>query len=194
MPRRPRAMLALMKYGLLLAALASAAACSASPPAHWAQGGAQLEIPKARWVIGTATVDVYPDGKVLVNGEQNLTVDRAGRVYDEENQPVALLEPDGRLIGPDDEALGVVGAMHASRPGEQNAWISVAPSGEVVSYDDEGERHLAGVWIGCNATPRTHQVCTLITHLLAMRIKAATERESGGPSVGIGIGVGVPIR
>jgi len=185
-----------MKPGILLTALClGGVACSSSPPAHWAQGGAQLEIPKARWVIGTATVDLIPDGKILINGEHELTIDRGGRVYDEDSQAVALLEPDGRLVGPDDEPLGVVGAMHASRPGEQNAWISVAPSGEVVSYDDEGERHLAGVWIGCNASPRTHQVCTLVTHLLAMRMKATSERgDSSGVSFGIGVGVGVPIR
>src|SRR5262245_29730513 len=146
----------------LVFVLAGLSACSASPPAHWAQGGAALDIPKARWVIGTATVDVIPDGKILINGEHEMTIDRGGRVYDEDSQPVALLERDGRLVGPDDEALGFVGAMSASKAGEQYAWLSVAPSGEVVTYDEDHERHLAGVWIGCNGSPSAHQVCTLV--------------------------------
>jgi hypothetical protein len=175
----------------LLAASLGLISCSANPPANWAKGGAPLEIPRARWVFGTSAVEVVPDGKVIIDGEHQLTIDRGGRVFDPDREPIALLEPDGRLIGPDDEAMGIVGALTASRPDEQHAWLSVAPSGEVIIYDDEGERHLAGVWIGCNATPRTHQVCTLVSHMLAMRMRAALAR--GEPSVGVGIGIGIGV-
>jgi hypothetical protein len=167
--------------------------CSANPPANWAKGGAPLDIPRARWVFGSTLVEVVQDGKVIVGGEHTLTIDRGGRVFDPDREPVALLEPDGKLIGPDDESMGVVGALHASRADEPHAWISVAPSGEVIIYDDEGERRVAGVWIGCNATPRTHQVCTLVSHLLALRMRANAERGGGEPSVGIGIGVGIGV-
>ena len=178
----------------LASVLVSAAACSATPPAHWAQGGAILDIPKARWVVGPTVVDVSPNGSVLVNGELELSVDRGGRVVDQDREPVALLEPDGKVVGPDAEPLGTVGAMHAARPGEDHAWLSLAPSGEVLIYDDEGERALAGVWIGCNVSPRAHQTCTLLTHLLAMKMKALAERREPGVGIGIGVGVGIPIR
>lgn len=169
------------------------AACSATPPANWAQGGAALDIPRARWVRGDVTVDVAPDGKIFVNGEHELNVDRGGRVYDIDSQPVALLEPDGRVVGPDETPLGTVGALHASLPGEANAWLSVTPSGEVIRYLDEGERASFGVWMGCNASPRAHQTCTLITHLLGTKIREY-ERQGSGVSIGIGVGVGIPIR
>ena len=66
------------------------------------------------------------------------------------------------------------------------------PSGEVVRYDDEGERHLFGVWVGCNQSPSAHQVCTLVSHLVGMRIKA--NEPKSGVTFGVGVGVGVPIR
>ncbi len=176
----------------MAASAALLAACSATPPANWARGGTPLDIPRARWVWGSTTVDVAPDGKVLVNGEHELNVDRAGRVFDVEGQPVALLEPDGRLTGPDDRPLGNVGAMHASPPDQETAWLSVLGSGEVIRYDDEGERSAFGVWLGCNVSPRAHQTCTLITHLLGMRLREAAERPT--PGFSIGVGVGIPIR
>lgn len=170
------------------------AACSATPPANWARGGAALDIPRARWVRGDITVDIGPDGKIFINGDHELTVDRGGRVFDVDAQPVALLEPDGHVVGPDDTPLGTVGALHASMPGEANAWLTVTGSGEVIRYDDEGERSTFGVWMGCNATMRAHQTCTLITHLVGMRIRDYERQNQGGVSIGIGVGVGVPIR
>lgn len=182
-----------MRRLALIAPLALLAACSATPPANWARGGAPLDIPRARWVWGSTTIDVSPDGKVFLNGEPELNVDRGGRVFDLDGQPVALLEPDGRVIGPDEKPLGIVGALHASLPDEATAWLSVTGSGEVIRYDDEGERSSFGVWLGCNSSPRAHQTCTLLTHLLAMRLRE-NERSSSGVSVGIGVGIGIPIR
>jgi hypothetical protein len=182
-----------MKRVALTLPLVFLAACSATPPAGWARGGAMLDIPRARWVFGSITVDVAPDGKVFLNGEHELNVDRGGRVFDTEGQPVALLEPDGRVVGPDEKPLGNVGALHASLPDEATAWLTVTDSGEVIRYNDEGERSSFGVWLGCNTSMRAHQTCTLVTHLLGMRLRDS-DRPQPGFSVGIGVGVGIPIR
>jgi hypothetical protein len=180
-----------MKVRMLLPVLALAA-CSATPPANWARGGAAVDIPRARWVRGDVIVEVMPDGKVLLDGEHEFTVDRGGRVVDSDGEPVALLEPNGRLVGPDDKDLGQVGAMHAARPDEQNAWLSVMPSGEVIVYDDEGERHVFGVWVGCNQSASAHQVCTMLSHIIGVRVRAYD--RGSGVTFGVGVGVGVPIR
>lgn len=178
-------------------------ACSASPPASWVRGGATLDIPSARWALGQGTVDVMPDGRILINGEHELTIDRGGRVYDLEGDPVALLEQDGRVLGPGDKDLGMVGVMHASLPEEQTAWLSVTATGEVIRYDDEGERVYFGVWRGCNLSMRAAHACTLVTHIIGLKIREASRSGPGGWSpgfggpgvgVGIGIGVGIPMR
>src|SRR5262245_49705759 len=105
-------------------------ACSANPPAHWPQGGSPIDIPHARWVRGDFVVEVFPDGRVLIDNERELTIDRVGRIVDGDGDPVALLEPNGHLVGPDEKDLGQVGAMTASLPDQQQAWLSVMPSGE----------------------------------------------------------------
>ena len=107
--------------------------------------------------------------------------------------------PDGRVVGPGDDPLGNVGTVNASLPDEKDAWISVMPTGEVVRYLDDGERMNFGAWIGCNAQP-VHLTCTLITHILGMRIKdeqdrmrAAASHFGGGLApTGSGLGIGVP--
>jgi hypothetical protein len=182
---------------LLLSAFG--AACSTALPSKWAEGGARLELPRARWVLVDSAVDILPTGAVFVNSEHVFTVDRAGRVTDSDGQPVALLLPDGRVVGPGDEALGNVGTLNASLPDEPNAWISVMPTGEIVRYLDDGERMNFGAWLGCNA-PQTHITCTLITHILGMRIKdeqdrqraAASQFRGGLAPTGSGLGLGAP--
>ncbi|HSN96754.1 MAG TPA: hypothetical protein VLS89_00605 [Candidatus Nanopelagicales bacterium] len=203
-----------MRSLLLAAPLALLTACSATPPANWERGGAVLEIPRARWVLGDGAVDLMPDGRIFLNGEHHLSVDRGGRVFDVEGEPMALLEPDGKVIGPGDKDLGLVGAMHASLPEEQTAWLSVVPTGEVIRYDEEGERYTFGLWMGCNVSMRAHQACMLITHLVGLRIREASRSGPGGwgpggmggpgmgapgiggsgVGIGIGVGVGVPLR
>ncbi len=138
-----------------------------------------LDVPRARWVVGTAVVDVFPDGRVLLNDNQEMTIDRGGRVYDMGNEPVALLEPNGNVVGPGDKPLGNVGVLHAAQAGEQNAWLSVLPSGEVVQYTSDGDKSSLGVWIGCQPTYAAHQTCTLVSHLLAQRITSATRAPIG---------------
>lgn len=139
-------------------------------PANWARGGAVLELPRARWIVATTVVDLFPDGRVLLNDNQQMTMDRGGRVWDSNNEPVALLEPTGNVVGPGDKPLGMVGLVHASKAGEQNAWLSVLPTGEVVQYGDDGTRSSLGVWVGCNQTYPSHYACTYLTHLLAPQI------------------------
>jgi hypothetical protein len=167
-------------------------ACAALPPAHWAQGGTRLDPVRARWILVDMQVDVMPDGKVLIDGEEAFVVDRAGRVIDLDGEAIALLEPDGRLVGPGDRELGTVGSLHAARPREGSAWLTVEPSGRVVAYGPEGERLGLGMWVGCSASARAHQVCTLVTHLLTLRVRDAN--PSGGMSIGVGVGVGVRVR
>jgi hypothetical protein len=179
-----------MKHAFLLVSAVFLSACEATPPVHWVVGGASLEIPHARWVRGEGTVDITADGMVFVDGDHQLDIDRAGRVFDLDAEPVALLEPDGRLIGPDDAPLGVVGSMHASLPGRSTAWITVTENGEVITYDDDGQRSGMGVWVGgCGVSARTHQVCTLVTHLIAMKLRDRSSDSDGLASRGDGMGV-----
>jgi hypothetical protein len=169
--------------GLFLIAVAGLAlsACSSHPPATWAPGGSPVEIPRARWQRGSSAADIMPDGRVLVDGSHSFSIDRAGRVFEPDNSPIALLEPDGRLIGKDDVLLGVIGMHNSSLPGRTQAWLTVGEQGEVILYDDEGERRSAGTWTGCGQALRT---CTLVTHVIAM----ATVRQRGNVGIGFGIG------
>jgi hypothetical protein len=169
------------------------AACSSTPPANWARGGAVIDIPRARYIKSDLMVDILPGGQVMLNGEHEFTIDRAGRVFDADSEPLALLEPSGNLVGPDQTPLGQVGSMHASHADESYAYLSVTPMGEVVRYDEDGERSNYGIWMGCNVSPRTNQACTLVTHLLSTRNRIPERAYGGGsvgPSIGIGVGVG----
>ncbi|WP_437675187.1 hypothetical protein [Sorangium sp. So ce131] len=179
------------RLGLVLP-ISLLAACAATPPANWARGGALLDIPRARWVYGDLAIDILPEGKILVNGEHELNLDRGGRVFDLSAEPVALLEGDGRVTGPNEASLGQMGVLHASLPGEKNAWITVARSGAVVRYEDDGERIPFGVWLGCDVTPRAHQACTLVTHVLGMRIRKLERQNTREPTrIGLGDGFGM---
>jgi len=177
-------------------------ACAPGAPAHWARGGAVLDVPRARWVVGTSVVDVFPDGRVTLNESKEMTVDRGGRVYDTNNDPIALLEPGGYVVGPGDKPLGNVGVLHAAKADETNAWLSVMPSGEVVEYESDGDRSSLGVWIGCNGSYTSHQTCTLVSHLLAPKILAAARNArmlmpnglGYGPGYYPGAGFGYPYR
>jgi len=175
---------------LLLASALFLGACASGVPANWARGGATLDVPRARWVVGTSVVDVYPDGRVMLNETQEMTVDRGGRVYDTNNDPIALLEPTGKLLGPGDKLLGNVGVLHASKDDEPNAWLSVMPTGEVVQYGDDGTKSSLGVWIGCQWNYSQHQACTLVSHILAPRIIAAARNAQGVLPSGLGYGPG----
>ena len=162
----------LLRVGTLPLVVCALTACAAKPPANWAKGGAPLDLVSSRWVRGDVTIEITPDGRVVANNEHLLSVDRGGRVYDNDAKPVALLELDGRVIGPDDKSLGFVGAWSASLPNETLAWLAVMGTGEVIRYTDQGERSTMGVWVGgCGYSLRAHQLCTLVTHLLTMRYR-----------------------
>lgn len=164
------------RYVLIAALACLVSACAPTPPSQWPQGGARLEIPRARWSLVESAVDIVPEGSIFVNAEHVLTIDRVGRVVNRDREPIALLLPDGTVLGPGDTALGSVGSLHASLAGEPNAWISVMPTGEVVRYFEDGERQSFGAWMGCNISPRTQMTCTLITHIVGMRIKEEQDR------------------
>ena len=159
--------------------------CQAHPPIHWAQGGSRLDIPRARWAHGDLVLDLMPDGRVLGNGEHLFTIDAAGRVFDRENDPIALLELDGQLVGKDDANLGRVGLRNASPPGVDYAWLTIDDAGTVVRFDPEGAPMPAGSWSGCGPALRT---CTLATHVIAI---SQSRARRGRVSVGMGMGVGM---
>jgi hypothetical protein len=166
-------------------------ACQTRPPANWAQGGSPLDIPRARWTRGNRVIDIMPDGKVLLDGELLFTLDRAGRVYEPDNDPIALLQPDGVLAGAGDTAYGKIGLRNASPPGKVVAWLSIGEQGEVQRFDAEGDPHPDGSWAGCGAAVRA---CTLTTHIIAL-VESRRPRGYGsyGPSVGLGIGFGMVV-
>jgi len=159
--------------------------CQAHPPIHWAQGGSRLDIPRARWDLGDGVIDVMPDGRVLGNGAHLFTIDAAGRVFDVENDPIALLEMDGRLVGKDEASLGHVGLRNASPPGVQFAWLTLDDTGTVVRFDPEGAPHPGGTWSGCGPALRT---CTLTSHVIALT--QARGRRTSRVHLGIGMGMG----
>jgi hypothetical protein len=179
-----------MRVSVTLLGFASAllaASCAPNPPPRWVEGGAPLVVTPARWDRGDDdTIEILPNGQVLEDGDPVMLVDRAGRVVDNDNEPMAVLLPDGHVAGTDNRLLGRVGVANAAPPGSAAAWLAVMPNGEVVYFDEEGERSSGGVWRGCGG-PQL-RTCTLITHMVAMRRWA--ERDRGGVSVGVGIGIG----
>ncbi len=165
-----------------------ATACSSPPPPLWAEGGAPLVIGPARWTVGDeAVIELTADGKVYEDGEFVYLVDRAGRVVDEDYEPVLILLPDGHVAGPNQQALGRVGMANAAPPGSATAWLSLLPNGQVLYFDPDGERSNGGVWQGCEGPEL--RTCTLITHVFALR--NYVRRRRGGVFVGVGIGVGL---
>ncbi|HEY4117233.1 MAG TPA: hypothetical protein VGM56_05235 [Byssovorax sp.] len=181
-----------MKARLAVIALAGAlSACMPSPPPRWAEGGALLDMPRARWVFGEVTVEVDGDGDVKINGSQRFKIDRAGRVYDDFATPVALLDERAHLAGPNHVDFGTVGTDTAALPGEARPWIELLPSGEVARFDEHGARHPFGQWYGgCRANPSTRQTCTLITHLMGLRFRNGRFEPGGGATISFGFGGG----
>jgi hypothetical protein len=171
-----KAVLALSLFGVV--------ACSSAPPPHWATGGAPLAIQPAAWRTASGgTVELHPDGKVFVEGSESFSLDRAGRVFDSDNEPVAILLPDGNLVGTDDVYLGRIGLANASPPGRDTAWVAVLPDGSVLRFEPDGERSSDGAWQGCAGA--AHRACTLITHLVELDRAA---RSRGAVFVGFGVG------
>lgn len=134
-------------------------------------------------------MDLMPDGRVLEDGDPKWVLDGGGRVYDKGKDPLAILQPDGVLVGNEETPLGVVGTASASAPGSTTAWLLLQPDGLVVAYDQEGAPLHAGQWRGCEgAMART---CLLITHL--SRTEARNRAAQAGVGFGFGFGVGVGV-
>ncbi len=171
--------------------VASSLGCAAvALPSGWREGGRRLALPAARWVVGERTVELAANGSVVVDGVHTMTVDRAGRVYGPENRPIALLKPDGIVLGPDDEPLGWVGATEA-RGDDNEPWLTFLPTGEVVRLLGDGQPRPFGVWLGCDQVPYGSQTCLLVSHLVGLEVR--TRAASPGVSVGVGLGLGVGI-
>ncbi|MCC6527095.1 MAG: hypothetical protein IT373_30890 [Polyangiaceae bacterium] len=177
------------KAAVALALFASTASCKPAAPSAWAQGGAYLEIPRARWVYGNLLVELDWDGKVRIGGEHALSLDRAGRVFTPGGAPIAILLPTGQLVGTADDPLGTVGAATAARAGEHAAWLQLFDTGEVARFRDGGGALPFGVWIGC-AELRSRQACTLVTHVIALGHREVA-RDAPPVSIGIGVGAGM---
>ncbi|RYZ02841.1 MAG: hypothetical protein EOO73_30110 [Myxococcales bacterium] len=168
---------------LLLASLLLG--CTPAQPPRWAEGGAGLALGSAHWAReGADDVELRPDGRVLVDGDLVFVIDRVGRVTDDEYEPFAILLPDGQLVGTDRTSLGRLGVTNASPPGALEAWLAVMPNGQVVYFDEDGQRSSGGAWRGCSGP--VLRSCTLVTQLLAVQHYRA-------PRVGVGVGVGVGI-
>jgi hypothetical protein len=177
-----------MRFGTAISALGLAfvCGCTPKPPVHWEQGGAPLILPHARWDRpGEDSIEIRPDGKVLEDGDLILVVDRAGRIVDDDYEPVALLLPDGHVAGVDNQLLGRVGHANAAPPGAAAAWLAILPNGQAISFDEEGERESAGVWHGCEGPQK--RTCTYVMHTILVRKYLRRSRS------GVGVGVGVMI-
>jgi hypothetical protein len=162
-----------------------AVACAPSLPPRWATGGAPLTLAAARWERGAEdVVEVTPDGRVLEGGDLVFVIDRVGRAVDDDYEAVALLFPQGELMGAGGSSLGHVGYRNAAPPGAHTAWLSVLPDGQVRYFDFDGEAHAGGFWKGCEAA--VVRTCTLVTHLFALR--SYQRQVSGRVNVGIGLG------
>ncbi len=181
----PATSLPLAGLGLLLSI-----ACAPTPPPYWAEGGSSLRIPSAEWKRTTGDpVLVSPVGSVTRGGELVFNLDAAGRIFDEDNEPIAIVGPDGHVIGTDDEPLGRVGMRNASPPWSQTAWLRVAEDGTLLLFDGDGESAFGGSWTGCGHG--AVRVCTLVSHL--MLLQAFKRQMSNLPynPVTFGVGVGV---
>jgi hypothetical protein len=162
--------------------------CVPAEPPRWAEGGAPLVLPSARWDRGgDDVVEIRPDGHVYEDGDLAFVVDRVGRVVDEDFEPLAILFPDGTVVGQDHYAFGHVGISNASPPHRSTAWLAVVPDGNVIYFESDGERRSGGRWQGC--APPALRTCTYVTHIFAMR--DYVRRADSGVSIGVGVGIGV---
>jgi hypothetical protein len=169
-----------------LAGILLALACTPREPPSWPQGGAALVIAPARWDRGDDDpIEIRADGRVLEDGDVLFVLDRVGRIVDPDYDPLAILLPDGRLVGTDDALLGHVGVTNAAPPWSGTAWLAVLPDGAVTYFDSDGSREFGGRWRGCGGA--AHRTCTLVTQFVALR----NYRPPAETGVGIGIGIGV---
>jgi hypothetical protein len=161
--------------------------CSPKEPPRWPEGGARIVVPKAIWERGEDdAIEIRENGQVVEDGDVLFVIDRVGRVVDSRYEPLAILLPEGNVVGTDNRAFGYVGVTNAAPPWSGNAWIAIMPDGAVTAFTQDGERRFAGRWTGCaGAAQRT---CTLVTHLVMLRRSGGPD-DGGGVTFGVGIGV-----
>ena len=171
----------------VVVSLSLLAACSPKEPPHWPEGGAPLLLAPAVWERGEDDpIEVRANGQVIEDGDVLFVLDRVGRIVDRDYEPLGILLPDGHVVGTDNRALGYVGVSNAAPPWSGNAWLALMPDGAVTLFMPDGERKFGGRWTGC--TGATQRMCTLVTHLVALRGHRAPD---SGVSVGVGIGIGL---
>jgi len=175
----------LRRLAVSVMVIAFAGGCSSTPPPNWASGGARMAIGPATWHRPGDPVVLGADGKVTQDGDVLFVVDAAGRVYEEDGEPIAVVQEDGHLVGRDNASMGRLGPVTAAFPGSDWAWLSIGSRGEVTRYDADGDRSQDGYWEGC--TGPVIRTCTLITHVIALRDYVRQPRVS----VGVGIGIGI---
>jgi hypothetical protein len=169
--------------------LVALAACSPKEPPRWPEGGAHLVVPKAVWERGDDDpIEIRENGQVVEDGDVLFVIDRVGRVVDHRYEPLAILLPDGNVVGTDNRALGYVGVTNAAPPWARNAWLAIMPDGAVTLFEPDGERLFGGRWTGC--TGAAQRACTLVTHLVALKHRPGPN-EGGGVTFGVGIGIGL---
>lgn len=169
---------------LVAIGLLAAIGCTPKPPQSWESGGAPVIITQARWDRSDGDViEIRADGKIYEDGDLIMVVDRAGRIVDEDYEPVAVLLPDGHVSGTDNRLLGRVGHANAAPPGATAAWLAILPNGQALMFDEEGERESLGVWYGCEGPQK--RTCTYVMHTILV------QRYLNRPRSGVGVGVGV---
>jgi hypothetical protein len=146
----------------------------------------RLQLGEAQWTRNDDVIELKSDGSVLEDDDVLFRVDRVGRVYEQDGDPIGILLPTGDLVGEDNVSLGEAGAVSAAAPGEAFAWLSLARDGTVVRYDQDGDRFADGQWSGCHGP--LLPTCTLVTHIIAY------QEWKRRPRMSVGVGVMVPIR
>lgn len=175
---------------LLWAGPLFAVSCSPMQPPSWPEGGAPLAILPARWERGEAdAIEIRADGSVVEDGSVLFVVDRAGRIVDEDHEPLAILLPDGSVVSGGQRLLGQIGVTNAAPPWSSFAWLSVRPDGTVTVFDEQGDRGFAGRWQGCQAAAL--RTCTLVSHLVFLRNLRPPPAVGVGFGMGFGFGVGL---
>ncbi len=144
-------------------------------------------IAPAQWQRGEEDpVELMADGRILEGGHLRFTIDRVGRITDEDYDAFGVLLPDGHVVGTDDRALGYVGVSNAAPPFSAQAWLSLQPDGRVVFFNPNGDRAALGQWTGCNGPNR--RACTLVTQIFMLQ--NLRMEPMYGPTFGLGVGVG----
>lgn len=147
-------------------------------------------IPAATWTRNSgAPVIILPDGRVTRDGDLVFQLDAAGRVFDEDREPIAVIAPDGFVFGTSEEFLGRVGLRNASPPWSAVAWLRVAQDGALVLFDGDGRPNYGGSWTGCKgAAVRT---CTLVSQLMLLEALRRRLTDATYSPVFVGVGVGL---